>query len=123
MRISDWSSDVCSSDLRVLLDVLAIFVERGGADHVQLAAGEHRLEHAACVHRTVPGAAGTDHRVPLVAEGDHLATGVLALLEHRLEPLLELPPVFRAGHHRGQVGAAHPTTLAGGGPAPGPDPS
>ena len=31
----------------VLLDVLAVLVEGGGADHVQLAAGQHGLEHVA----------------------------------------------------------------------------
>ena len=41
----------------VLLDVLAVLVERGGADHAQLAAGEHRLEHVAGVHRAL-GRAG-----------------------------------------------------------------
>ena len=32
---------------RVLLDVLAVLVERGGTDHAELAAGQHRLEHVA----------------------------------------------------------------------------
>ena len=37
----------------VLLDVLAILVERRGADDAQLAAREHRLEHVAGVHRAL----------------------------------------------------------------------
>jgi hypothetical protein len=37
----------------VLLDVLAVLVERRGADAVQLAAGQHRLEHVAGVHRAL----------------------------------------------------------------------
>jgi hypothetical protein len=37
----------------VLLDAGAVLVERGGADHAQLAAGEHRLEHVAGVHRAL----------------------------------------------------------------------
>src|ERR1700712_4325908 len=41
--------------------------------------------------------------VQLVDEGDDLALGVLDLLEHGLEPLLELPAVLRAGHHRRQI--------------------
>ena len=45
----------------VLLDVLAVLVERGGADHAQLAAGQHRLEHVAGVHRAL-GRAGADDR-------------------------------------------------------------
>ena len=54
---------------RVLLDVLAIFVERGRADAMQLAARERGLEHVARVHRAF-GLAGADHRVQLVDEQD-----------------------------------------------------
>ena len=42
------------------------------------------------------GRAGADHGVELVDEGDDLALGVGDLLEHRLEPLLELAAVLRA---------------------------
>ena len=59
----------------VLLDVLAVLVERGGADHAQLAAREHRLDHVAGVDRAL-GAARTDDRVQLVDEGDDLAVAV-----------------------------------------------
>ena len=90
------------SSAGVLLDVLAVLVERGRADHAQLAAGEHRLDHVAGVHRAF-GRAGADDRVHLVDEGDHLALGVGDLLEHCLEALLELAAVLRAGHHRAQV--------------------
>ena len=86
----------------VLLDVLAVLVERGGADHVQLAAGEHRLEHVAGVHGTL-GRAGADHRVELVHEQQDAAFGRLDLVEHGLEPLLELAPVLGAGHQRAHV--------------------
>ena len=92
----------------VLLDPLAVLVERGRADHVQLAAGQHRLEHVAGVHRGVAAGARADDRVQLVDEGDDLAAGVLDLLEHGLEPLLELAAVLRARHHRGQVEARAP---------------
>ena len=51
----------------VLLDVLAVLVERGRADGVQLAAGEHRLEQVAGVHGAL-GRAGADDRVQLVDE-------------------------------------------------------
>ena len=46
----------------VLLDVLAVLVERGGADAVQFAAGQHRLEEVAGVHRAL-GLARADDRV------------------------------------------------------------
>ena len=44
----------------VLLDVLAVFVERGRADAVQLAARERGLQHVAGVDRAF-GLAGADH--------------------------------------------------------------
>ena len=86
----------------VLLDVLAELVERRGADHAQLAAGEHRLDHVAGVHRPL-GGTGADDRVQLVDERDDLAGGVGDLLEHRLEALLELAAVLGAGDHRRHV--------------------
>ena len=87
---------------RVLLDVLAVLVERRGADHAQLAAGQHRLDHVAGVHGAL-GRAGADDGVELVDEGDDLARGVGDLLEDGLEPLLELAPVLGPGEHAGDV--------------------
>ncbi len=59
---------------RVFLDVLAVLVERGRADAVQFAAGEHRLEQVAGVHRAF-GLARADDRVQFVDEQDDLAVG------------------------------------------------
>ena len=94
----------------VLLDVLAVLVEGGGADHAQLPAGEQRLEHVAGVHGAL-GGAGADDGVQLVDEGDHLALGVGDLLEHGLQPLLELAAVLGAGDHRTEVEADEPLVL------------
>ena len=60
---------------RVLLDPLAVLIQRGRADHAQLAAGQHRLEHVAGVHRAL-GRARADDRVQLVDERDDLAVAV-----------------------------------------------
>ena len=87
----------------ILLDVLAVLVEGRRPDHAQLAAGKHRLEHVAGIHRTLAARACTDDRVELVDEGDDLAVGLLDLVEHRLQPLLELTAVLRAGDHGGEV--------------------
>jgi hypothetical protein len=86
----------------VLLDVLAVLVERGRAHDAQLAARERRLEHVARVGRAL-GLARADDGVQLVDEDDELALRVGELLEHRLEPLLELAAVLRAGEHRADV--------------------
>jgi hypothetical protein len=95
---------------RVLLDVLAELVEGGGADHAQLAAGQHRLDHVAGVHRPL-GTAGADDRVHLVDEGDHLALGVGDLLEDGLESFLELAAVLGAREHRRDVERDQPLAL------------
>ena len=86
----------------VLLDVLAVLVEGGGADAVQLAAGEHRLEHVAGVHGAL-GLARAHHGVELVDEQDHRPSSFLTLLEHRLQALLELAAVLGAGEQAGHV--------------------
>ena len=79
----------------VLLDVFAVFVEGGRADHVQLAPGEHRLQHVGGVDGTF-GRARAHHRVQLVDEEDDLTFARGDLLENRLEALLELATVLRA---------------------------
>ena len=56
---------------RVLLDVLAVVVEGGGADALQLTAGERRLEDVGCVDRAF-GRARADERVEFVDEEDRV---------------------------------------------------
>ena len=87
---------------RVLLDVLAVLVERGRADAAQLAARERGLEHVGRVHRAF-GRAGADERVQLVDEQDDAALRGLDLLEHGLQAILELAAELRAGDHRRQI--------------------
>ncbi len=86
----------------VLLDVLAVLVERRGTDHAQLAARQHRLQHVGRRDRSL-AAAGAHERVQLVDERDDLAVGVVDLLEHGLQALLELAAVLGAGDQSGEV--------------------
>ena len=86
---------------RVLLDVLAILVERRRADAPQLAAGERRLQQIGRVAAAL-GRAGADDRVQLVDEQDDVA-GVDHFLDERLEPLFELAAELRAGDERAHV--------------------
>ena len=85
----------------VLLQVLAVLVERGGTDGLQLATGQHRLEDAGRVDRAL-GGTRTDQGVDLVDEQDDVAAGA-DLLEHLLEALLEVTAVAGTGDQRTQV--------------------
>ena len=71
-RLADVDGLEAALERGVLLDVLAVLVERGRADRAQLAAGEHRLEQVRGVDGAL-GGTGADDRVQLVHEEDHLA--------------------------------------------------
>src|SRR6266446_5178085 len=86
----------------ILLDVLLVFVERGGADAMQIAASERRLQQIGRIHRAL-GLTGADERVHLVNEQDDASGGSSHFLEHRLETLFELAPVFGARDERPHV--------------------
>jgi hypothetical protein len=86
---------------RVLLEVLAVLVERRGADRLQLSAGEHRLQDPRRVDRAL-GGTGPDEGVDLVDEHDDVAAGA-DLLEHLLQAFLEVTAVARTGHQGAQV--------------------
>src|SRR3546814_17387889 len=62
MRISDWSSDVCSSDLQIGPEVVENLVERGG----------HRRQRRQMFDQpvaTIDGVAGLDRLPILVGDG------------------------------------------------------
>ena len=81
--------------------MLAVLVERGGADGLQLTAGEHRLEDRRRVDRAF-GRTGTHERVQLVDEQDDVAAGA-DLLQHLLQALLEVTAVAGTGDQRAEV--------------------
>ena len=85
----------------VALDVLAVLVERGRADALQLAARERRLQDVGGIDRAL-GRAGPDERVQLIDE-EHRVVRVAELLDDLLEPLLELAAVLGAGDERADV--------------------
>ena len=101
-RLADEHGLEAALERGVLLDVLAVLVERGGADGAQLAAGEHRLEQVGGVDGAL-GGAGADDRVQLVDEEDDRAARVLDLVEDGLQALLELAAVLRAGQQGADV--------------------
>ena len=69
---------------------------------MELAAGEGGLQDVARIHGAL-GGAGTHDEVQLVDEQDDLAVGLLDLLEHRLQAVLELAAVLGAGDERAHV--------------------
>src|SRR5690606_40681768 len=85
----------------VLLQVLAVLVQRGGADGLQLAAGQHRLEDGGGVYGALRRAR-PDQGVQLVDEQDDVAAGA-DLLEHLLQALFEVAPVAAARDQRAPV--------------------
>ena len=85
----------------VLLEVLAVLVEGGGADGLQLAAGQHGLQDGGGVDGAL-GGAGADQGVQLVDEQHDVAAGA-DLLQHLLQPLLEVTAVAAPGHQGAEV--------------------
>ena len=85
----------------IFLDVLAIFVERRGADALQFAAAQGGLDDVRGVHRAF-GRAGAHDGVQLVNEQDDVLRAA-NLVHDRLDALLELAAILGAGDHQGQV--------------------
>ena len=101
-RLVDAHRREAALECRVLLDVLAVLVERGRADAAKLTAGQHRLQQVRGIDGAF-GRAGTDDRVQLVDEEDHPAVALLDLGEDGLQALLELAPVLGAGEQRADI--------------------
>ena len=90
----------------VLLYILAVFVERGRADAVQLAASQRRLEHVACIHRAF-AFTGADHGVQFIDEQDDLTFLLRQLVQQRFQPLFEFTTELGAGNQRAHVQRQH----------------
>ena len=101
-RLVDQNGLKAAFESGVLFDVLAIFVEGGRADAVQLAASQHGLEQVAGVHGAF-GLACADDGVQLVDEQDDLAFGRLDFLEDGFEALLEFAAELGPGNQRAHV--------------------
>jgi hypothetical protein len=94
----------------VLFDVLAVFVERGGADGAQFAAGELGFEQVAGIDRAL-GGARADDGVQLVDEQNDAALGIGHFLEECLEAVFEFAAVFGTGDHGAEVHGDDPFVL------------
>ena len=87
---------------RILLDVLAVFIQRGGTNAMQLAARQRRLEHIARIHGTFC-LAGADHGVQLIDKQNDPAFLLGQLVEYGLEALFKLTAEFGTGDQRPHI--------------------
>ncbi len=85
----------------ILLDVLAVLVQRGGTDGLELAAGQHGLQDRGRIDGAF-GGTGTHQGVDLIDEQDDVAAGA-DLLEDLLQALFEVTAVAGAGHEGPEV--------------------
>ena len=90
----------------VFFDVLAIFVQRGGADGAQIAPGQRRFQHVRGVNGAL-GGAGANQRVQLVDEENDSAVALFDVLEHGLQTIFKLAAIFCPGQHGRQVERHH----------------
>src|SRR5262249_16940036 len=79
-----------------------VFVERGGANAAQVAAGECRLEHVRRVNRTF-GRASAHQRVQLIDEENNLAGRFLNVLQNSFQAIFEFAAILRAGDQRPEI--------------------
>ena len=86
----------------VFFDVLAVFVQGGGADATKFAAGQGRFEHVGGVVGPF-GRAGADNGVQFVNEQQHAPLTGSDFLQERLEALLEFAAVLGSGNHGPEV--------------------
>ncbi len=94
----------------VFFDILAVLVQGGRADAVQLAAGQHGLEQVAGVHGAV-GLARAHDGVQLINEEDDLALALFDLVQDALQAFLKLAAVLSTGDQRTHVQAEHGAVL------------
>ena len=94
----------------ILFDVLLVFVERGGADAAQFAAGQRGLEQVGGVDGAF-GSAGADQGVELIDEADDLAVGIDDFFDDGFEAIFEFAAELGAGDHGAEVDGDQLLTL------------
>ncbi len=87
---------------RVTFDIFAVLIQRGRADTVQFAARKGGFQQVGGVHGAI-GFPGADQGVHLIDEENDPTLGLLNLVEHGFQPLLELAAEFRPGDQRAHV--------------------
>ncbi len=86
----------------VLFEMVPELLVGGRADAADRPRGERGLEEVGRVHRPARRGAGTDHGVNFIDKQDRVRK-LLELVDDRLQPLLEVAAVARAGEQRAHV--------------------
>ncbi|CAB4773297.1 unannotated protein [freshwater metagenome] len=85
----------------VLFQVLAVFIQRGGTDGLQLTTSQHGLENGSCIDRAF-SRAGTHEGVQFVDEQNDVSASS-NFLEHLLQALFEVSAVTATSHQSTKV--------------------
>eukprot|EP00958_Prasinococcus_capsulatus_P025343 scaffold4252_cov376-Prasinococcus_capsulatus_cf.AAC.3 len=96
----------------VLLHVLPVLVQSGGPYALQLAPAQHGLQQVAGIDCTTSSATTCSyHGVELINEQDDLPVGIGDLLDHGLQPILELAPELGTCDQGAHIQADYGPTL------------
>ena len=93
----------------VLLHMLAVFIDRRGADHLDLAPGKHGLHDIRSVKRAFRSS-GTDDCMELIDKQKNIRRAC-CLAENTLDALLKFSPVLGSGYHGGHIQCDDPLVL------------
>ena len=86
---------------RILFDVAAVLIKGGGADDLDLAPGQRRLEDIGGIHRAFR-IAGSHQVVDLINEENHIAR-LLDIFHQALDPAFELAPELGTCHQGSEI--------------------
>ena len=101
-RLADEHRLETPRERRILLDIFAVFVQRGRADTMQLAARQGGFQQVRRIHRAFRRT-GADQRVQFVDKENDLAACTGDLGQHGLQALLELAAEFGPCDKRAHV--------------------
>ena len=87
---------------RILFDIFSVLIQRRCTDAVQLAPGQHGLQHIARIHGPVC-LAGSHDQMKFIDKQYNLAFAFPYLLQDSLQTFLEFAPVLRAGDQSAHI--------------------
>ena len=101
-RFTDHDRLETAFQCRIFFNILAVLVQRGCTDAVQLTARQHWLEQIACIHSAV-GFARADNGMQLIDEQNNIALALFDLIEDSLQAFLKFAAVFCTCDERAHI--------------------